>query len=356
MAKKKEEKASVAKPEPDAPKRPGSQSNLLIAVGALAIGGLAGWFGRDARSDDSPAAKSAEKDPAPASSGACAAWADEVCKDSEPDACVDVKAATELMPESACAAAKGDVKATLEKLSKRVPKCDQVVAKVCADFGEDSESCGMIRTEAPAFPKEQCVQMLANYDEVVAELKQMELANAPITAEQAVEQRAGDGPGFGPKDAKLAIVEYSDFECGYCGLASAAVSQLKDKYGEKVRFVFRQFPLSFHENAQLAAEASLEAHAQGKFWPFHDLLFANQDSLDRESLDKYAKEAGLDMAKFKKALDDHTYEDVVAADVKLGDSVGVGGTPTMLIGTARAPNPTEFAEIEAVVEAELAKL
>lgn len=328
---------------------------MLAALAALAIGALAGWFARDARSEKTADA-SATKDAPPASSAACSSWADEVCKGADADACADAKTAAEMLPPSACVAAKEDVKATVEKLGKRVSKCDLIIEKVCADFGDTSESCKIMREKAPGFPKQQCAQMLDNYGALTAELKQMEEANAPISAEQAAVQRAGNVPGFGPEDAKLAIVEYSDFECGYCAHAAQAVKKVKEKYGDQVRFVFRQFPLSFHKQAQLAAEGALEAHAQGKFWAFHDLLFANQRALERESLEKYAKEAGLDLVKFNKALDDHTHKDAVAADMKLGEGIGVGGTPTMLVGTVRAPNPTEFEALDAVIQAELAKL
>jgi protein-disulfide isomerase len=131
------------------------------------------------------------------------------------------------------------------------------------------------------------------------------------------------------------------------------VHDLKEKYGDKVHFVFRQFPLSFHQNANLSAQAALAAHAQGKFWEFHDKAFANQQKLERPALEQYAKEIGLDMSAFKKALDDKTYEPAVAAEQKLGEEVAVDGTPTMFLNGARVGNPTDLAEISKEIDAAL---
>src|SRR5690606_23929112 len=103
----------------------------------------------------------------------------------------------------------------------------------------------------------------------------------------------------------------------------------REKYGDKVRFVFRHFPLSFHKDAGPAAEASMAANAQGKFWEYHDKLFANQQKLDGDSLTTYAQEAGLDMAKFKASMDSKEFAPAVKADLAMGEDVAVEGTPTM---------------------------
>ncbi len=198
--------------------------------------------------------------------------------------------------------------------------------------------------------------MLENYDQMIKGLKQMEKRNAPpppITAEAAAKQAAGDGPSFGPVDAKVVIVEYSDFQCPHCGRAASVVQQLKKRYGKVVRFVFRQLPLSIHEQAPLAAEASLAAHAQGKFWPYHDLLFESPQNLGRESLESYAKKVGLDLAKFQKALDEHTYKKAVEQDMKLAEEVGINATPSMIVGTERVKNPTRLAVVTELIDAQL---
>ena len=120
-----------------------------------------------------------------------------------------------------------------------------------------------------------------------------------------------------------------------------------------MRVIFRHFPLSFHKDAHLTAQASLAAKDQGKFWEFHDLVFKNQQALTRPDLEKYAQEAGLDMAKFKAALDSGKYKAAVDADMALGGQVYVQGTPTMFINGERVPNPTAFEAFKPMVDSRL---
>ncbi|MDI7269090.1 MAG: thioredoxin domain-containing protein, partial [Myxococcota bacterium] len=141
----------------------------------------------------------------------------------------------------------------------------------------------------------------------------------------------GNPPAKGPADAKAVLVEFSDFECGFCSQVVPTIKDLEKKYGNKLRIVFRHFPLDFHRNAKLAAEASVEAHLQGKFWQYHDKLFANMKALGRADLERYAQETGLDMARFRAALDNRTHSSVVEADMALARSAGVSGTPTFVL-------------------------
>ncbi|HLT35695.1 MAG TPA: thioredoxin domain-containing protein, partial [Enhygromyxa sp.] len=187
-----------------------------------------------------------------------------------------------------------------------------------------------------------------------AELTRMEAKNKPLEADKIAKIAAGNVPAYGPADAKVTVVEFSDFQCPYCSLAATAVDEVKQKYGDRVRFVFRQFPLSFHKEAHLAAQASLAANAQGKFWEYHDKLFANQKALGREDLEKYAQEVGLDMGEFRKALDEGTYKATVDAELTLGGEVFVEGTPTMFINGERVANATDAAAISTALDKALA--
>ncbi|HZO17140.1 MAG TPA: thioredoxin domain-containing protein, partial [Polyangiaceae bacterium] len=352
--KKKKKKAAALKGRPasalarpadgSAPKPGGGGKGLVLIAAALAllIGVGVGWLVRGSRGGDvgatpDPATMSSSAAAAAASGGPCAAWSTTICEQAgaQSEACGQAKSASDLLGPEACNKALAEVPATLEKLKTARGACDQLVQKLCADLGPQTETCKMVKERTPQFPPGRCKEMLDGYDKVIGELKQMEKRNAPISAADAAKQRAGDGPSFGPADAKVAIVEYSDFECPFCSKAAETVTKLKEKYGNTVRFVFRQYPLPMHPNAALAAEAALAAHAQKKFWKYHDLMFANQKALDRASLEKYATEAGLDSAAFKKALDDHTYAEAVKADQKLGEELGVSGTPTMIVGTKR---------------------
>lgn len=145
-----------------------------------------------------------------------------------------------------------------------------------------------------------------------------------------------DSPVRGAQDAQVTVVEFGDFECPACGALHPALQQIKEKYKDQpVRFVYRQYPLPQHPNAALSAEASLAAHAQGKFWELHDLMFENQTNLEREDIQGYAQQLGLNMDQFNNALDDHTYEDQVEHDIRDGRAAGVQGTPTLFINGIR---------------------
>src|SRR5262249_1825762 len=109
------------------------------------------------------------------------------------------------------------------------------------------------------------------------------------------------------------------------------LKQIEEKYGKDVRIAFRNQPLPFHNHAMEAAEAAMAANAQGKFWQMHDKLFANQQALDRPSLDKYAQEIGLDMSRYKASMDQHLQKSQIEADSKRGGEVGANGTPTFFI-------------------------
>jgi protein-disulfide isomerase len=120
-----------------------------------------------------------------------------------------------------------------------------------------------------------------------------------------------------------------------------------------VRLVFKQFPLSFHEHAQLAAEAALAADAQGKFWPYHDLLFAHQDALERADLEAYAAEVGLDVVAFNAALDAGTFTAAVQADVAQGLALGIPGTPSFFINGRLGAGALPYDSLAEVVEEEI---
>jgi protein-disulfide isomerase len=147
----------------------------------------------------------------------------------------------------------------------------------------------------------------------------------------------GDSPQRGPADAWVTIVEFSDFQCPYCGMVEPTIEQLLALYPTDVRLVSKHFPLPQHANARPAANAAECARAQGTspdghFWEMHDLLFAHQGALDAASLAGYAAQiAGLDAAAWQACFDVREYDARVQADLDLGRSLGVGGTPTFAI-------------------------
>jgi protein-disulfide isomerase len=177
--------------------------------------------------------------------------------------------------------------------------------------------------------------------------------SAPAEPEGKFDVKVGDAPVKGPASAPVTLVAWSDFQCPFCSRAVPTVRQLEDAYKGKLRIAFKQFPLPFHDKAHLAAEAALAANEQGKFWQMHDKLFANQQALDRPALEKYAQELGLDMPRFKAALDSGKFKDKVDAEDKEGAAFGVTGTPTFFINGTRLVGAQPFEAFKAAIDKEL---
>jgi protein-disulfide isomerase len=145
-----------------------------------------------------------------------------------------------------------------------------------------------------------------------------------------------DDHAAGPPDAPLTLLEYGDYECPYCGRAFWQVRDLQMSLGDRLRFVFRNFPLSeIHPNALQAAEAAEAAGTQGHFWEMHETLFEHQDALDFESLLSYAEALGLDLRRFTVDLEEHRFLPKIRKDFLGGARSGVNGTPTFFVNGVR---------------------
>jgi protein-disulfide isomerase len=156
----------------------------------------------------------------------------------------------------------------------------------------------------------------------------------------------------GPPDAPVTLIEYGDYECPYCGKAYPAVRRIQKKLGDKVRFVFRNFPLNtIHEHASQAAQAAEAAAAQGKFWEMHDLLYANQENLADVDLRQYALKAGLEIYRFEADMSGEVYAKRVRDDFRGGVRSGVNGTPTFFINGYRFNEVVNYENLLAAVEA-----
>jgi len=168
-----------------------------------------------------------------------------------------------------------------------------------------------------------------------------------------------DDPFLGDEDAPLTIVEFSDFQCPFCGrFRDQTLDQIEEEYIDtgKVKFVYRDFPLSsIHPFAQKAAEASECADDQDKFWEYHDVLFENQRSLDTGSLKKYAVDLGLDTSEFNTCLDSGKHADEVTKDLNDAQRAGGRGTPFFIVGSTPLSGAQPFSAFQAAIEAELAK-
>ncbi len=145
--------------------------------------------------------------------------------------------------------------------------------------------------------------------------------------------QVGKSPFQGDKNAKVTLVEFSDFQCPFCAKGAVLIKKIKEKYGDKVKVVFKNFPLPFHKHAQVAAEASLCANEQGQklFWKLHDYMFENQNLLKKTDLIDSAEKLGLKKKPFQKCLDTKRYFAQVKADMEEGKAVGVRSTPTFFV-------------------------
>ena len=168
----------------------------------------------------------------------------------------------------------------------------------------------------------------------------------------------GDSPVIGAAKAKVTIVEISDYECPYCVRGNDVMKQLLAQYPNDVRVVMKQLPLSFHRHARQAAMAALAAGEQGKYWQMHDRLFESTRArikLTRERLEALAQEIGLDMARFRAALDSEKFAAVIASDARLAKAIGVRGTPAFFVNGIRVNGAQPVEKFKAIIDAELAK-
>ena len=162
-----------------------------------------------------------------------------------------------------------------------------------------------------------------------------------------------DDAAFGPKNAPVTIYEFSDFECPFCSRGADVVKQIKEKYPNKVRFVFKNLPLSFHKNAEIAAKAGVAAGNQGKFWPMHDVMFANNKALGRDQLIGYAKKLGLDMKRFEADLDSAKTKAKVDADKAEATRIGARGTPNFYVNGVKIAGAQPLSVFEEKINAAL---
>jgi len=277
-------------------------------------------------------------------SGPCKKYKERICQLTgvTSPTCFSIKTIIRIVPPSLCRKGMEEIGYTENKYAEKRKVCTDMVEKVCNEFGPDSRACAIVREEAAYRTPDNCRSTMKRYPEMAANLRRLEEVRKPLTPEKQKMIAGGTANRFGPENAKVTIVSFLDFQSPYSAQAAKLAQQIKDKYGDNVRFVFRHFPLSFHRNAHIAAQASLAAAAQGKFWEYQDLLFENQDRLARSDLERYARKLKLNIKAFKKALDEETFKKVVDADIELGKLVYVSEPPTSYLNGKILMNPTHF--------------
>lgn len=167
----------------------------------------------------------------------------------------------------------------------------------------------------------------------------------------------GDAPVRGKKDAPITLVEFSDFQCPFCQRMAPVLKQISEQYGDKVRLVYRQDPIpSLHPFALKAAEASLCAQEQGKFWEMHDAMFQNQTKLAVSDLKETAQHLGMDGKKFNSCIDSGRYAEQVQNDAKEAVRAGVAGTPAVFVNGIVIPGGSvPLGTVQAAIDRELAR-
>jgi protein-disulfide isomerase len=166
----------------------------------------------------------------------------------------------------------------------------------------------------------------------------------------------GNNPSIGPENAPITLIEFGDYECPYCKeWFLETYSQLMSTYQGKIRFVYRDFPLTgLHANASPAAEAADCAGEQGKYWPFNDKLFGGDLALGSDTYLKYASDLGLDSNQFKNCLDTNKYQDAVEANYSFAYNLGVQSTPTFFINGLAVVGAQPFSVFKQIIDQELA--
>jgi protein-disulfide isomerase len=166
---------------------------------------------------------------------------------------------------------------------------------------------------------------------------------------------AADDATMGPANAKVTIVEFSDFQCPFCSKVEPTLKQIRDAYPDSVRIVFKHNPLPFHKDANLAAQAAVEATKQGRFWEFHDKLFQNNKSLKREDLERHAQDLGLDLQRFRAALDTSAHTAQVQRDMSEAQSLGATGTPAFFVNGRFVSGAQPFERFKTLIDEEIGR-
>jgi len=211
-------------------------------------------------------------------------------------------------------------------------------------------SCGTSHKLANLIVKDVAAGMKP--EDVRADIKKIAGEPPPILEDPVKISVAGD-PAKGPDTARVTLVEFSDFQCPFCTKAVGVTKDLVRMFPKDMKFVFKQFPLDTHSQAEFGAEAALAAQAQGKFWEMHDLLYAGFPDISRGRVMGYAKQIGLDINRFTADLDSHKFTARVHAEEKEGENAGVSGTPTFYINGKKYNGTFDVASVAPLIRKEM---
>lgn len=186
------------------------------------------------------------------------------------------------------------------------------------------------------------------------------LTNKPVQTVDTSSLVRDNNYFLGPKDAKVVLVAFGDFQCPACKAVEPALLQIRSEYKERIKFVFKHFPLPLHNNAVISAKAAESAGVQGKFWEFHDKLYEEQESWSANSnpeklFEGYAKDLGLDTKQFLADLKGDKFTEIINKDKSDGIDVEVSATPTFFLNGEKIVGGLSFAEFKRKIDAKLAE-
>lgn len=242
-----------------------------------------------------------------------------------------------------------------QEIEAKVPEPDEAQVQQVYDENKDrleGQTFEQIKPRIVAYLKSQ--QGMNRREQFISELKGKHKTTIALRPPVVNVDTAGRPSKGGGPDAPVTIVEFSDYECPFCKRAEGVVDQIMAAYGDKVRVVFRDFPLPFHANARLAHEAANCAASMGKFWEYHAKLFANQNALAEDRLNGYAVEVGLDPEKFSQCLKERPHAAAIDKDLADGQRAGVSGTPAFFINGRMLSGAQPFEKFKEVIDEELA--
>jgi len=207
---------------------------------------------------------------------------------------------------------------------------------------------GYLQNQKLQARRETFIQSLRSQAKIVVNLKPPPVLRVAVSAEGA--------PFKGPAKAPVTIVEFSDFHCPFCRSVLSTLAQIESRYGDKIKLVFRDFPIeSIHPGASKAHEAARCANEQGKFWAYHDKVFASPPKSSPEIFKGLAKEVGLDMTGFESCFDSGKYQAAVKKDIDEGNRLGVSGTPAFFINGRLISGAQPFDVFARVIDDELSR-
>jgi len=243
-----------------------------------------------------------------------------------------------------------------EVLSKVTPPTEEEIQQY---YDRNAEQIGVDYKTAAPLLKQQLAQERAltlerAFVDKLRDQSKVEYA-FPIPELPHEKVEIGTGPSWGKKDARVTLVEFSDFQCPYCSRASLMIKKLKELYPNDLRVEFRDYPLAQHPQARGAAEAGHCANEQGKFWEYHDLLFQNARALGQADLQRYAVQVGLDLKAFNACLESDRPRNAVEASVSLGQKAGVQGTPALYVNGIKLIGLMPIPLLQAFIDHELTR-